>query len=180
MISRALTIKGWMTPDELTWLAGQAKTHEKIAEVGSWLGRSTAAIADNTQGIVFAIDTWMGSSETDFDPGFKAGGPEWLFGQFMENAADNVTPIRMESVEAAAYLARKKHLFDMIFIDGAHDMESVKADIEAWRPLLKEGGLFCGHDYCWPDTPTTEVKKAVDQYFLVDTASSIWIMRAEK
>lgn len=36
---------------------------------------------------------------------------------------------------------------DLIYIDGAHDKESVAADLEAWWPVLKRGGLFAGHDY---------------------------------
>lgn len=173
-IDRALAIDGWMTQGELEWLAARAAEHDKIAEIGSWMGRSTAALADHTMGVVFAIDTWMGSDEPAHNAILSGKSKDWLFERFMENAATNVIPIRMESVAAAAYLGRKRHLFDMIFLDGAHDVESVKADIEAWRPLLREGGLFCGHDYF------TTVKEAVDQYFPVDEAHTIWIMRAEK
>jgi hypothetical protein len=37
--------------------------------------------------------------------------------------------------------------FDYIYIDGDHRYEPVKADLEAWYPKLKIGGVFGGHDY---------------------------------
>jgi predicted O-methyltransferase YrrM len=160
-ISPALKVSGWMSPTELTWLAQQARSHSHIVEVGSWMGRSTTVLATHTPGMVWAIDTWEGSEELK---GLLDGKPpNWLFKTFLDNTRDyrdKIIPMCMTSLEGAKALVDKS--FDMIFIDASHDYASVKADIEAWRPLLAPGGLFCGHDYAtgWPG-----VMQAVDEFF---------------
>jgi predicted O-methyltransferase YrrM len=145
-IANALKIEGWMMEDELSWLAEQASRRSSIAEIGSYRGRSTRALADNTSGKLYAIDTWQGSS--DFTPEQR----DRLFEDFQKNMAglDNVRPLQMTSHEASAALSDQQ--FDMIFIDAEHDYDNVKADIAAWLPRLKPGGLLCGHDYidCYP------------------------------
>jgi predicted O-methyltransferase YrrM len=46
---------------------------------------------------------------------------------------------------------------DLVFIDGAHDYDSVLADLKAWEPKVKAGGIFAGHDI---DSP--EVQRALE------------------
>lgn len=152
-ISKALAIDGWMEKEELTWLAEQASTHKVIAEIGSWIGRSTRAIADNTRGVVFAVDTWTGAIEHQAGLLYSQRKRKDIITKFHENMEDligrKVFPMNMPSVVAAAILAPK---FDMVFIDGAHDYQSVSEDIQNWSKLLKPDGLLCGHDYN-PDWP---------------------------
>src|ERR1700679_2561854 len=61
-ITRALATPDlrWPNEHELQWLAEQASTHHKIVEVGSFLGRSTIAMAMHTPGLVYAVDDFYG------------------------------------------------------------------------------------------------------------------------
>lgn len=52
---------------------------------------------------------------------------------------------------------------DFCYIDANHAFEAIRADIRAWWPKVKKGGLFGGHDF-WSDiTPPNHcrVKDAV-------------------
>lgn len=49
----------------------------------------------------------------------------------------------LPSVEAAQKLGP----LDFCYIDAAHDYESVVADIAAWWPRVKIGGIIGGHDF---------------------------------
>lgn len=146
-IRNAQKIYGWMSDVELAFLGTRAQTHKLIVEIGSFHGRSTRALADNTAGMIYAVDTWQGSPE-------HQGMPETARAEdaFRENLRDHiatgrVVPIKTNSLSAACILASKGIRPDMIFIDAAHDYESVRADIAVWAPLLADGGLLCGHDF---------------------------------
>ncbi len=54
----------------------------------------------------------------------------------------------MPSVAAAAQFANAS--IDGIFVDGSHDYDSVCADLAAWLPKVKAGGVFAGHDINQP------------------------------
>lgn len=69
-----------------------------------------------------------------------------------------------------------KHEFaelDFVYIDAAHDYRSVWADLTAWWPRIKVGGIIAGHDYknsCVRKN-LVEVKRAVDDFFRVEGIS---------
>jgi len=181
-ISRACLLPGWMTEGELTYLADAASRSTCIAEIGSWRGRSTRAMADNTSGMIYAIDTWADDAYgypgwwTTPEDTAKRSTKDWLWKEFSSHLNGSlhtkVFPMRMHSVEAAVILSRYMK-FDMIFIDADHEEKSVREDILAWRPLLRAGGLFCGHDYNHPTCPG--VKVAVDALIPnVEITETIW------
>ena len=160
-IERALGIAGYMNEGELAFLAGAAVRANCVVEIGSWQGRSARALADHCPGIVFCVDTWGNGGEANFD----------------ENLADllgsKVFKVKMPSQRAAGVFALAHFEFDLIFIDASHDYEDIKRDILAWRPLLRPGGLFCGHDYQLPFPGVIQAVGELVPGFLV-VVDSIW------
>ena len=55
----------------------------------------------------------------------------------------NKTFIKKSSVDAVSLLPQ----LDFVYIDGNHNYESVKEDIEHYYPLVKPNGFFGGHDF---------------------------------
>jgi predicted O-methyltransferase YrrM len=172
-IAASLPIEGWMEPDDLEWLAYQAGRHTRIVEVGAWMGRSTMVLANHTPGCVHAVDHWRGSIE--HQAGLADKDPGWLYQQFHHNLLKHidvgrVIPIAMDSISAAHFFRDFQHVFDMVFIDGSHEYEAVKADIEAWTPIVK--GMLCGHDAGHPP-----VMRATHEAFpQVRHERSMWVV----
>jgi predicted O-methyltransferase YrrM len=127
-IENALKIDGWMSTRELTWLAQQAQKHLSILEIGSYKGRSTRALAENTHGKVRAVDIWKMSS----------------FREFYSNMVglNNFSIVKAPSEDALEIL--RGHRFDMIFIDADHSYEAVKADIITGDQDWSQVGSFAG------------------------------------
>jgi predicted O-methyltransferase YrrM len=136
-----------------------------FVEIGCWKGKSAAymgvEIANSNKPISFVtIDTFQGSDEEAHrnDPIIKEGRLE-------EHARKNLLPVtawvqivRSPSVDAAANFADGS--VDFILIDGDHTYEGVLADLRAWYPKVKSGGVIAGDDWRWKS-----VRKAVEEFF---------------
>ncbi len=131
--------QGWLSDAEAACLAELAKDRLCL-EIGSWLGRSTIAMASVAR-LVVAVDHHAG-------PPIRAEGTtlhEFLQNLQVANVRHRVVPI-LAGFEAAAGLLRPAS-FGLVFVDGAHDYISVKRDaLLAW-PLLESGGVLAFHDY---------------------------------
>lgn len=67
------------------------------------------------------------------------------------------------SVDVAATIDNES--LDWVYIDAGHTYEDVKADLAAWIPKVRIGGIIAGHDYFDGNWDGVEfgVKKAVDE-----------------
>lgn len=125
-----------------------------IIEVGTWKGSSAFRMisACEKKCKMYCVDTWLGSNEHYDIIDRDQNGYPCIFGQFWKNVKDAgfeeiITPVTLPSTDAAKLLAKKGVKADIIYIDASHDYKNTKADIDAYWPLLKDGGLFFGDDY---------------------------------
>lgn len=147
MIERAFAISGWICDDaEMLWLAEQGARFAAVAEVGTWLGRSAAALASACKGQVWTVDHFRGSPSERLTNHREATERD-LHAEAEANLAPfgNVTILKMDSLAAAGTF--RDGSLDMVFLDGDHDLDAVRADLRAWQPKVRH--LLCGHDQNW-------------------------------
>lgn len=169
-------IPGW-TDFAATYVAAVERLADGdvIAEVGCWVGKSTALMADLIRHSGKRITFWA------IDPGFGSSGDADLHsptiiecggnttGRLLVNLRDcgvfdHVCPLAVPSVRAAKLFPDESLSF--LFIDGDHAEEAVTADLCAWWDKIRVGGVIAGHDYegYYPGGKNP-VKTAVDRFF---------------
>jgi len=81
--------------------------------------------------------------------------------------------LREFSVNAAAKF--QDGFLDFVYIDARHDYRSVTADLNAWYPKVKVGGIIAGHDYkdSFIRKNLVEVKRAADNFFFMK--ERVWV-----
>jgi hypothetical protein len=124
---------------------------EAMVEVGAATGESTE-IACQLAKRVWAVDIW----EPDpVEPDLMYENEE-IF-DLRTKRFTNLTKIKKPSVRAANKF--KDGQLDLVYIDAKHDINSARADINAWLPKVKPGGYLAGHDFIWHG----EVREAVTE-----------------
>jgi predicted O-methyltransferase YrrM len=115
-----------------------------IVEIGSWKGKSTAALARGAAKVhresVYAIDPhkvlpeegYFEDTEAEFHDNLRRLG---VHGQ--------VVPMIMTSAEARRGWDKPIRL---LWIDGDHRYEPTKLDFTMWEPFLADGGILAMHD----------------------------------
>lgn len=84
---------------------------------------------------------------------------------------------RQSSLEAATRFADGS--LDFVYIDGNHARRFVEADLKAWAPKVRRGGIVAGHDYT-TRSKHIEVKPAVDGYVRAHGIAPLFVMAADK
>jgi predicted O-methyltransferase YrrM len=160
-ISKAQQINGWMSEGELIWLAERAKASKIILEFGCYKGRSTRALADNTEGIIYAVDPWSGDYYSD-DGKSKIFSCE-VNSEFYNNLSDHILNNRVFLFKTYSTSFIPLLRPDFVFLDGDHHYQAVKDDINHVMRICHPRCIIAGHDYGRSDWPG--VKQAVDEIF---------------
>lgn len=144
-----------------------------LVEVGVHLGRSLSYLNDLPDLKVIAVDNWGGADGDD------------RLRQFQRHMAhlemiDRIQVMRCDSIEASTRVM--DGTADVVFIDAEHSMKAVSADLEAWWPKVRPGGVMMGHDYNEPVHPG--VVAAVNTFAITnslkyDVQDVCWLIRKE-
>ena len=131
-------------------------------ELGTWLGASAIPVARSIRrwgGTLTCVDTWGGAPD---------GGPSilqpWMLITCARNmkqagVSGNIRLIPTTTADAALWWTEP---IDYLYVDADHSYEGVMADLYAWVPHVKPGGLILGDDYGSEIYPG--VKQAWDEF----------------
>ena len=161
--------QGWNSEDPILTEVVDSYASPVIVEVGVWKGASVIAMAEqirksSKQGVVIAVDTFLGSSEhyisDQFSPsvGLDSNGKLKLFEIFRSNVYERnlqeyIIPIPLDSQSANEFIRRRGVQVDLIHLDAGHHYTSVISDLLSWWKVLKVNGSFICDDYSkeiWP------------------------------
>lgn len=140
---------GELSPDEATLLYDLARTavDGAIVEIGTFHGKSTVACALGTRAghdlRVYAVDPFLpftGVCGGQFGPADKT---QLLRNLLLADVAEQVWLLHTTSVQAARGWRER---IALLWIDGDHSYEAVRADVDAWMPFVRPGGLIAFHD----------------------------------
>lgn len=125
-----------------------------ILEVGSWVGESTAILAEESKkinGHVTCIDWFRGNVDTRMwiktDQGKKA---DFVYNIFLSNMKeldllDSITVFRGNSFDMHEFV--RDDFFDLVYIDADHRYSGASMDIKNYLSKVRIGGIIAGHDF---------------------------------
>ena len=140
-----------------------------LVEIGVWQGRSAVFMAEMLKELgkpakFYLVDSFDGGKILAKTVATLGKPLLDILQEHIEAAAvrNQITGIINKPSIVAANLFSDKSI-DFAFIDADHDYENVKADLIAWWPKIKPGGILAGHDYC---SGWAGVSQAVDEFVL--------------
>ena len=180
-------VPGWFTLEDMhvaRTLCMKLPKNANVVEIGTFCGRSAATWAKELpDATIYTIDIdlqwdameYLNEHHYHGDLKYYKGSPfetlHWVMGHYPNiiSVISNSTNVKM------------LNNIDLIFIDGGHEYDAVKADLQHWYPRLAPNGIICGHDYLIEFFPG--LINAVDEFanqnnLMVVTRlpSSMWIL----
>ena len=171
--------QGWKSDHPYLIEAVSSLKPKIIVEVGVWKGGSSitlgqAAKSNALDACVISVDTWLGAwdhwiNEDWFGSLVVDHGQPMLMKTFMTNVMhanleNYIVPMPLDSLNASVVLKARGIGVNLFHLDGAHDYSAVMSDLQAWWPLIEDGGMIIGDDY-YTDGNWAGVRQAFDEFF---------------
>lgn len=148
-------------------LADMANRHgwTRLAELGVFRGDTAAHLLKNCPNLHWiGVDTWEPGDpsrdvpkefkKTRADSGYRSYAEHPLtsyeanVAKLAEKYAARALVMKLPTIEAAKRVEGAS--LCAVFIDADHTPAGVEADIRAWAPKIRPGGMLMGHDYDLP------------------------------
>jgi predicted O-methyltransferase YrrM len=177
-----LSIPGWFSPidqDRYHALAAEVPPGALIVEIGVFGGLSLLTIAEGCRdrAAIIGIDLW--DSTDRYFPLEDSRRRRQILEKII---ATHHLPVELRMGDSHLQaMTFDNESIDLVFVDADHEYEAVKADIAAWWPKVKHGGVLAGHDYDpgWPG-----VERAIRACFAplgltatVAVGGAVWCVR---
>jgi hypothetical protein len=141
-------------------------------EIGTNRGRHARRLLDLPNLHLVCVDPYISYGENGFTF-HKDESAKRVAHRRLGKLVPRVVMIEKQSVEAAAMVPSD---LDFVYIDGLHDYDGVRADIAAWWPKMKSGGVFGGHDFnvSWPGVIRAVTEFAVENKLQLHVDFADW------
>lgn len=116
------------------------------AEIGVRFGDFSKSIGDSYTGGIFCVDLWLEDEDYNKAKALLSDSKYIL--------------IKGASLGVVNFIPDNS--LDFVYIDANHHYKEVLADLKAWYPKVRSGGIVSGHDYV--NYQDIEVIKAVDEF----------------
>ena len=154
--------------EDIPFLLNEKKLTGFGAEIGVLRGEFSDHLLKYWKGKkLYLIDAWRNfPGKVDFNNPDHNGQLDNIAKAFMSVYPYNERATLIRELSSEACNLFKNEFLDFIYLDAAHDFETVYQDLVLWYPKIKKGGIFFGHDYLDCDAGHTlfGVKSAVDTF----------------
>lgn len=138
----------------------------KGVEVGVGKGGHAKVILSKYLGHLYLVDLWAMQDPQEYEDITNSEDHEsnlYLCATNLSEYQSRYTIVRKKSPLATNDFQNES--LDFVYIDANHKYSFVKADIEAWFPKVRTGGIVSGHDYFnnWDDI-TDVAPNGIDKY----------------
>lgn len=133
---------------ELPTLLNERRLEYEGAEVGVLFGDFSAHILKHWGGKLHMIDPWVQQDPEVYLDGCNAVSMNKAY----ERAKARVAPFSVRANLIRSFSLEASHGFrdgqlDFVYLDANHSFDSVSADLLAWWPKVRAGGIVAGHDF---------------------------------
>ena len=156
------------------------------AEIGVWKGDFSQRILDAVDPAeLHLIDPWRSMQGHAYDDAWYGGRLEHgqrdadavhrgVLGRFALAREQGIVQVhRLPSTDAAPHFPDA--YFHFVYIDGNHYEEYVRADLAAWAPKVRPGGILGGDDYGLEGWWDDGVTRAVDEFVRSGAAALVMV-----